>query len=46
MVEWHRGVSGKTQQKLVAPLLAHRFAVFDLTGQTGNGFFYAVKGPA
>jgi FkbM family methyltransferase len=44
MVEWHRGVLGKTQQDLIAPLLAHGFTAFDLSGQTGNGFFYAVKG--
>lgn len=43
MVEWHRGMLGKTQRDLIAPLLAHGFTVFDLSGQTGNGFFYAVK---
>jgi FkbM family methyltransferase len=45
MVEWHRGWSKtKTQRDLIAPLLSHGFTVFDLTGRTGNGFFYAVKG--
>ena len=44
MVEWHRGIMGKTQRDLIAPLLTHGFTVFDLTGKTGNGFFYAVKG--
>jgi FkbM family methyltransferase len=44
MVEWHRGNWGKTQHDLIAPLLMHDFTVFDLTGKTGNGFFYAVKG--
>ena len=44
MVEWHRGSWGKTQRDLIAPLLKHGFTIFDLTGKTGNGFFYAVKG--
>ena len=44
MVEWHRGILGKTQRDLIAPLLTHGFTVFDLTGKTGNGFFYAVRG--
>jgi len=44
MVEWHRGIFGKTQRDLIAPLLTHGFTVFDLTGKTGNGFLYAVKG--
>lgn len=44
MVEWHRGVDGKTQQDLIAPLVQQGFVIFDLTGKTGNGFFYAVKG--
>jgi FkbM family methyltransferase len=43
MVEWHRGINGKTQADLLAPLLRHGFLIFDLTGKTGNGFFYAVK---
>lgn len=46
MVEWHRGSFGKSQRDLIAPLLTHGFTVFDLTGKTGNGFFYAVKGSA
>jgi FkbM family methyltransferase len=45
MVEWHRGIGGKTQRDLIAPLLGKDFLVFDLTGRTGNGFFYAVKTP-
>jgi FkbM family methyltransferase len=44
MVEWHRGNWGKTQRDLIGALLMHGFTVFDLTGKTGNGFFYAVKG--
>jgi FkbM family methyltransferase len=44
MVEWHRGNWGKTERDLIAPLLMHGFTVFDLTGKTGNGLFYAVKG--
>jgi FkbM family methyltransferase len=44
MVEWHRGHWGKTQRDLIAALLMHGFTDFDLTGKTGNGFFYAVKG--
>jgi FkbM family methyltransferase len=43
MVEWHKGNGGKTQRDLIAPLIQHGFVVFDLTGKTGNGFFYAVK---
>lgn len=43
MVEWHRGWGG-TQRDLLAPLLARGFTVFDLTGDIGNGFFYAAKG--
>jgi FkbM family methyltransferase len=45
MVEWHRGIFGKTQQDLIAPLLARDFIVVDRTGNIGNGFFYAVRGP-
>jgi FkbM family methyltransferase len=44
MLEWHRVSGDKTQRDLIAPLLTYGFTVFDLTGKTGNGFFYAVKG--
>jgi FkbM family methyltransferase len=43
MVEWHRGIKEKTQNDLIAPLLKHGFIVFDRSGKTGNGFFYAVR---
>jgi FkbM family methyltransferase len=43
MVEWHRVIDGKTQHDLIAPLIRHGFITFDLTGKTGNGFFYAVR---
>ena len=42
MVEWHRGGS-KTQYDLLQPLLQRGFVAFDLTPQSGNGFFYAVR---
>ena len=43
MVEWHKDGGGRTQHDLIAPLIRHGFVVFDLTGKTGNGFFYAVR---
>jgi FkbM family methyltransferase len=43
MVEWHRVFEGKTQHTLFAPLLRSGFIVFDQSGRTGNGFFYAVR---
>jgi FkbM family methyltransferase len=43
MVEWHRGVRGKTQRDLITPLIGHGFVIFDLAGKAGNGFFYAVR---
>jgi len=46
MVEWHRSMDGNTQADLLAPLLRHGFLIFDLTGKTGNGFFYAVRSGA
>jgi FkbM family methyltransferase len=42
MVEWHRGAN-RSQADLIAPLLENGFIVFDITGQVGNGFFYAVR---
>lgn len=43
MVEWHLGVEGQTQHDLLSPLIRRGFIIFDLTGESGNGFFYAVK---
>ena len=43
MVEWHRVFPGRTQAELIAPLLRHGFVVFDQTGPTDNGFFYAAR---
>ena len=42
-VEWHRGRAGKSQQTLLAPLLREGFLAIDLSGDTGNGFFYAIR---
>jgi hypothetical protein len=43
MVEWHPVSSERTQHALIAPLVRHGFIVFDLSGRSGNGFFYAVR---
>jgi FkbM family methyltransferase len=43
MVEWHRVFPGKSERDLFESLMRHGFIVFDLSGSTGNGFFYAVK---
>lgn len=43
MVEWHAMFEGRSQDELIAPLLAQGFVVFDRSPPRGNGFFYAVR---
>ncbi len=43
MVEWHRVFEGRTQAELIGPLKRAGFVAFDLTRETGNGFFYAAR---
>jgi FkbM family methyltransferase len=43
MVEWHRVFEGRSQDELIAPLLANDYLVFDISPPTGNGFFYATR---